>query len=86
MDEVVLDSFSGSKRVGFMKYDHWVFVFTNYRILVNIIPSEIYSKAIYTNSVYFDVMENISYMTKKGEGFGHEASGYISRKPRQFHY
>ena len=56
MDEVVLDSFSGSKRVGFMKYDHWVFVFTNYRILVNIIPSEIYSKAIYTNSVYFDVM------------------------------
>lgn len=84
MDEVVLDSFSGSKRVGFMKYDHWVFVFTNYRILVNIIPSEIYSKAIYTNSVYFDVMENISYMTKRERVLDMKPQDILAESPGNF--
>ncbi|MCF6464659.1 hypothetical protein [Clostridium sp. Cult2] len=84
MEEIVLDSFTGFKKAGFMKYDYWIFVFTNYRILINIITSAMYSKAINANNVYINNLEDISYITNRERFLDMKPEDILAENPDNF--
>lgn len=83
-EEIILDAFTGKKKKGFFKVETWVFVFTNYRLIIAIITSEMQKKAIKEAKGYFNKIGTIQELQSRDRFMQMSPKDILTENPNNF--
>jgi len=82
--EIVIDVFTGVKKVSLIKTLPWVFVFTNYRLIIAVITSEMQKKVMKEAKGFFGKIGSIQDITDRRRYLHMSPCEILSEDPENF--